>query len=886
MLGPEKLACDPAAPVRTRMPLLNILFSLKGRIGRGDFWYAVLFALSAFIVLRGAIEAAFGPAGSRVLYPPLYFLLTAVCVKRYHDLGRSGWWLLLLLIPVLGPAWVVWSLGARRGMRVENRYGAAPCRADVDYFVVGRKGVTVETIVDDVAGLNPVEVRRVVRPQSEAELRRVISESTGPVSVGGGRFSMGGQTAASDSLHIDMRGLNQVVEFSPAERRIRVQTGIRWCDIQRFLDPHDLSVMIMQSYANFTVGGSLGVNAHGRYVGLGPVIRSVRSIAVVLADGSLVRAGPSANSDLFYGAIGGYGGLGVIVEAELDVVPNTRVARVDKKLPVGAYLEHFRSEVLANKGAIFHNADLYPPHYSRVLSQTWEETSKPLTKSNRLMELRSSFALERYLIWAISETPFGKWRREFLFDPILSFRQKVHWRNYEAGYDVALLEPASRSKATYALQEYFVPTERFEEFVARLTEILRRHGANLLNISIRHACADPGSILAWAREDVFAFVLYLKQRTGRDDRRRTEIWTRDLIEAALSVGGTFYLPYQPIATREQFLRAYPRAPEYFAVKRARDPQRRFRSAFWDKYGEPGPRETAPTAARVDDSEFHAVFDDVARRDAFHSFLRNIFHLYPEDRFHGLITDACGRLPTDREIYEQVQSDLPSIKPSLAAITYALPALRKQKRVIGRQTRQILDGRTTIDGYLEIGTVGRYVKEMKSGFRLGGPLYVCNEVAPTNGVGDVMERGGIASAGRFVPLDYKPLDSHGVPSASLDVVTCFVGLHHAPSELLDGFVKSIRRVLRPGGVFVLRDHDVRDRKMHAFVSLVHTVFNLGLGTPWNANQRELRSFRSADDWSRYLGDHGFRDLGRRLRQDGDPTDNLLMAFVASETPTTP
>jgi FAD/FMN-containing dehydrogenase len=40
----------------------------------------------------------------------------------------------------------------------------------------------------------------------------------------------------------------------------------------------------MQSYDNFTVGGSLSVNAHGRYVGLGPIVLSVKSIRLVLAD--------------------------------------------------------------------------------------------------------------------------------------------------------------------------------------------------------------------------------------------------------------------------------------------------------------------------------------------------------------------------------------------------------------------------------------------------------------------------------------------------------------------------------------------------------------------------------------------------------------------------
>ena len=68
--------------------------------------------------------------------------------------------------------------------------------------------------------------------------------------------------------------------YRALNRTIRVQAGIRWCDIQRFIDPHDLAIRIMQTYANFTVGGSLSVNSHGRYMGQGPLILSVRAISL------------------------------------------------------------------------------------------------------------------------------------------------------------------------------------------------------------------------------------------------------------------------------------------------------------------------------------------------------------------------------------------------------------------------------------------------------------------------------------------------------------------------------------------------------------------------------------------------------------------------------
>lgn len=865
------------------MPLINLFLSVRGRISRGDFWYAALLILSVFTVLSIALETTFGRASTWLLYAPLYWSSFAVSSKRYHDIGRSGWWLLLLLVPLLGPAWVFWSLGFRKGTQAENRYGAVPNREELDYLVVGESRREKDTLINDVTGLNPVEVRQTVRPTSIEEVREAIVGSTGPISIGGGRFSMGGQTASPGSLHIDMRGMNRVLHFAPAERWIRVQAGIRWCDVQRFLDPHDLSVKVMQTYANLTVGGSLNVNAHGRYVGLGPVILSVRSIAVVLADGSLKRATPTENGELFYGAIGGYGGLGVIVEAELDIVPNTRVALVTRKMPASDYLQHFRADVRDDPKAVFHNADLYPPHYSKLLAQTWRETEKPVTQTNRLMALRSSFPLERYFFWAISETPLGKWRREFIFDPLLFFRQKVHWRNYEASYDVAELEPASRAKTTYVLQEYFVPTVRIEGFIPRLAEILCRHDVNVINISIRHARPDPGSLLAWAREEVFAFVLYFKQGVEQHSRNRVGVWTRELTDAVLSVGGTYYLPYQAHATPEQFHRAYPRAAEYFALKRELDPDFRFRNVLWDKYYAPSLEPKATPALEFAGSEFREVFADVARSDGFYRFLQNIFHLRPEDRFHWLIEETCARLSTDEEIYRQVQAGLPAIEPLLAPLTHALPALAKQKREMARQTLQLLGGRKSFDGYVEIGSVGRYISALRKHISVTGPLYITNDIAPTNGPGDLMERGQFAQIGRFLMLDYQPLDSKGIAPASIDLVTCFIGLHHAPLELLDGFVRSIHRCLRPGGLFIMRDHDVRTREMHVFVSLVHTVFNLGLGVTWPVNHQEFKCFRSADEWSRYLGERGLRDLGPRLLQQNDPSDNMLMAFAKTNAP---
>lgn len=441
-------------------------------------------------------------------------------------------------------------------------------------------------IVNDVTGLNPISVWAISKPKTVEDVCDAMRRTNGPLSVGGGHFSMGGQTASPGSLHIDMRELNQVISFSPMDKTIRVQAGIRWCDIQRFVDPHNLAVKVMQTYANFTVGGALSVNCHGRYMGLGSVVLSVREIRVVTAEGEVHAASPTVNTELFYAVIGGYGGVAVIVEAELELADNVKVKRMARKMGTAEYISHFKAKVRYFGDAVFHNADLYPPHFRKVRSVTWARTDEATTEPRRLQQGGDTYPINRYFVWAVTETPLGKWRREYLIDPLLYFFRKVHWRNFEAGYDVAELEPASRKHTTYVLQEYFIPVDRFDEFVPKLADVLQRYKVNALNVSVRHARPDPGTLLAWARGETFAFVLYYKQRTRDNAINRVSVWTRELIDAAISVGGSYYLPYQPHATPEQFHAAYPRAKELFALKGKLDPNFRLRNVLWDKYYAP------------------------------------------------------------------------------------------------------------------------------------------------------------------------------------------------------------------------------------------------------------------------------------------------------------
>ncbi|TGL65108.1 FAD-binding protein [Leptospira jelokensis] len=862
--------------IKQLLPVTYLLLNYKGRIDRKVYWIASLFMWSNFYVFYQTLDYFLGESATWIIYPLMLWGILAVSAKRFHDIGKSGNTILLTLVPIIGPLVVIYFLAFKKGDPKDNQYGSVP-GSEIDYYK-NDDGTTIphlkskEMIINDVTRLNPVIVSEVIRPESVEELIGFVKNSSGPISVGGGRFSMGGQTASPSSTHIDMRKLNQVLEYNPSEKRIKVQAGIRWCDIQHYIDKDDLSVKIMQTYANFTVGGALSVNCHGRYMGLGPVVLSVRSIDVVLADGNLVRASRTENSDIFAGMIGGYNSVGIITAVEFDLDDNVKVKQVSKKMKKNQYFQFFKYSIREDKKVIFHNADIYPPKYENIRSVSWEFTLDKPTVKSRFMPLQASYPIHRYFFWDFTESPFGKWRREYIVDPLLFLAKKVHWRNYEAGYDVLELEPSAREKSTYVLQEYFVPIEKFNVFSDRLCDILKRHQVNMVNISVRHAKADEETYLSWAPKECFAFVLYYKQKVNETDKLKVAVWTRELMNASIDAGGTYYLPYQTHASSEMFQRAYPKYKEIFALKEKLDPKFRFRNIFWDTYYKEKPNPEIPN------SEFHRVFSDVKWSDALYRFLQVIFNLYPEEKFFQLIYDITKQFKTDKDIYLQIVDKLSSVKPFHADLTYALPALFKQKKELSSQILELLGNQTTINGYLEIGTTGRYVSTLKKKLKMNQKIYLINSVSPKYTPADILERGGIKKIGKFIPLnDYDPINE-SIPSESLDLVTCLIGLHHIKLDKLDSFIQSIHRVLRVGGKFILRDHDVKDLEMFRFVSLIHTVFNAGLKETWEFESAEFKKFRSIDEWVEILKKFHFEAGQARLLQKDDPSDNVLMIFT--------
>lgn len=245
----------------------------------------------------------------------------------------------------------------------------------------------------------------------------------------------------------------------------------------------------------------------------------------------------------------------------------------------------------------------------------------------------------------------------------------------------------------------------------------------------------------------------------------------------------------------------------------------------------------------------------------------------------MIADSTKEHSTDKSIYLSAQSKIDDITPSFSIFSHKLPSLIKQKEEMAKQTLQLLGENTTYDGYLEIGSLGRYLDYLEEKVNIKGNRFYADGKKPGYSITDMVDRGQIAIGAEYIPLaDYKTEYSKLIKNESLDLITVYIGFHHCPIELRTQFISSIRNTLRKGGKLVLRDHDCHSENQKRIVALAHDVFNMGTNESWDYNESEIRNFYSLDFIINFVSDLGFKFEGRSLFQEGDPTKNALMLFT--------
>jgi FAD/FMN-containing dehydrogenase len=409
-----------------------------------------------------------------------------------------------------------------------------------------------------------------------AELKAAEAASR-PVSIGAARHTMGGQAIPRDGHAITFDAPSVVVEGET----YRVQAGTRWHQVIAALDPLGLSPKVMQSNSDFGVASTFSVGAHGWPLPYGPMGSTVRSVKMLLADGSLVTASRTENPDLFAAAMGGYGLIGLITELEVEAVPNQLLEPTFQTMPAADFAAAFTS---AADGSI-------PMAYGRLnidregffddaMLVTWRQVEGEIPPAEGSGFLSKA---ARAIFRAQPGNEWMKHRRWGIETGIFAMLAGASSRSSLMNEPVITLDDRDPTR-TDILHEYFVAPDRFADFLTAAREIIPGSYQELLNITLRWVAQDQTSLLSYASDGprIASVLLFSQEMTARAEADMKRM-TREMIEAVLAIGGSYYLPYRLHATPDQFARCYPRAPDLVALKRRVDPGLRFRNALWDTY---------------------------------------------------------------------------------------------------------------------------------------------------------------------------------------------------------------------------------------------------------------------------------------------------------------
>lgn len=439
--------------------------------------------------------------------------------------------------------------------------------------------------VTDWGGMQSAQVKYIATPSDQAELIELVrhaSQQGLKLTTRGVGHSAGGQSFTDNALMIDMRRLNQVLQFNPQHRTVRVQTGADWSVVTRILEPHRLSISTKQEFDTFTIGGSLAANVHGKTIDYGPLIDHVESFRLLRSDGEVIHVSRDEHAELFSLAIGGYGLLGIIVDATFQlvedrVVQKSEVVSMRPQDLVRSYLERVKRDPPPPLCYGFMNATCDSGFYVTYeyldsdnqfsLRQLRRDEPKPLLFNVIVQLQRWSRGLRRrgvHFMWATSAKP----------ETTLRSRRLLLW------------DAAPRAFQKMLLQKYFVPVHRFAEFVGRVGEVFAEYESRvpLLMHHFRFVPGNDEAVLSFAPHDSVCMIpCYLADKGSARWQRELEAVTERLLTAAIGVGGSYYLTFDILASQSVFRRAYPRWREFGEQKLRHDPHVMFVSRFYEKY---------------------------------------------------------------------------------------------------------------------------------------------------------------------------------------------------------------------------------------------------------------------------------------------------------------
>ncbi|MCG3122014.1 MAG: hypothetical protein GIKADHBN_00390 [Phycisphaerales bacterium] len=465
-------------------------------------------------------------------------------------------------------------------------------------------------VLNDVhSRLNPTDVARIVRPADTGEVAAVVraaAEHAQRISIGGCRHAMGGQQFGEGTVHIDTTALTSVSRFDDQRGLITLGAGSTWPAIidhthavQRRLHPErEPRWGIRQKPTgadDITLGGCVSANIHGRGLVMQPFAADVEALTVVSADGDIITCSRDRNAELFSLVIGGYGLFGVVTEVTMRLGPRLKVRRLVDVIDLDDAVNAAQRRIA--RGCLYGDFQYaIDPRDEAFLRRGVLACYAPAEDSAPLSEESSDLRREDWLnLLALAHS--DKSRAFLLYSQhYIASHGRVYWSDqmqlstYLPGYSEFIAELGARNAANAArtpeslvIGEYDVPPPHIMDFMDQARRILHRTGVEDIYGTLRLIRRDDTSFMPWASADFVCTIFNLRTPHTPEGRARTIETFARLTDAALDLGGSFYLTYHRAASAEQVLRCYPRFPDFLAAKKRYDPRGAFQSDWYRHY---------------------------------------------------------------------------------------------------------------------------------------------------------------------------------------------------------------------------------------------------------------------------------------------------------------
>ncbi len=408
---------------------------------------------------------------------------------------------------------------------------------------------------------------------------------------------MGGQQFRSGGTLIDMRSMNRILSVDRERGIVHAEAGILWSDLVpglRVMQDGDgpiWSIVQKQTGADrLSLGGAIAANGHGRGLQFRPIVQDIESFSMVDSDGRVRECSRSSNPDLFRVAVGGYGLFGVVTSVRLRLQPSHRLERAVEIFDVEELPDAFRSRIRAGftYGDFQYMTDEASEGFLRTgVFSCYRPTNDAAAgrDDGRMTLSEEDWKRLIHLAHVDKARAFEEYARFYMSTRGQTYDSgDFQMSAYVDGYHRALDAAAGAANpGSETITELYVPLESLVEFMRESRDILVGHRSNVIYGTIRLIEADHETFLNWAAKRYACIVFNLHVEHTPHGRDMAANALRGLIDAALSLGGSYFLTYNRFASGEQLKRAYPQFPSFLERKRQADPDHVFSSDWHEHY---------------------------------------------------------------------------------------------------------------------------------------------------------------------------------------------------------------------------------------------------------------------------------------------------------------